>query len=197
MVLATQNGTVSGLVRAALAEGCRVLLMHGWAELPSDLADVLPEPEGADGFPTAAEAAKEPFAGATRDVAVLRAAPHDWIFQHVSAVAHHGGAGTTAKVLAAGLPSLIVPVLRWADQMQWGDMVQQQGVGVKIRSKHASGAELQRAVKAVMWDKAGLRRNADLAGARLRAERTTHLAGMLLESCLCNLLLPPAHLMRR
>lgn len=192
MVLATTNGTVSKLVRAALAEGCRVLLMHGWADPPADLQDVLPEPEGVDGFPTATEAAKEPFAGATRQVAVIRAAPHDWIFQHVSAVAHHGGAGTTAKVLAAGLPSLIIPVLRWADQMQWGDMVQQQRIGVKVRSKHPSPAQLAAAVRGVMWDKEGLRRNADMAGARLRAERATHVAGTLFESCLCNLLLPPA-----
>ena len=191
MVLATTNGTVSKLVRAALAEGCRVLLMHGWAEPPADLQDVLPEPEGLDGFASAAEAAKEPHAGATREVAVIRAAPHDWIFQHVSAVAHHGGAGTTAKVLAASLPSLVIPVLRWADQMQWGDMVQQQGIGIKIRAKHPSPAQLQAAVRAVMWDKDGIRRRADMAGARLRAERSTHVTGTLFESCLCNLLLPP------
>lgn len=32
----------------------------------------------------------------------IDSAPHDWLFQHVSAVVHHGGAGTTAAGLYAG-----------------------------------------------------------------------------------------------
>ena len=28
--------------------------------------------------------------------------PHDWLFQHVSMVVHHGGAGTTAAGIRAG-----------------------------------------------------------------------------------------------
>lgn len=191
MVLATSNGTVSKLVRAALAQGYRVLLMHGWAEPPEDLADVLPEPIGRRYY-SEEELLKEPHAGATRTVAVIRAAPHDWVFEQVAAVAHHGGAGTTAKVLAAGLPSLVIPVLRWADQMQWGDMVHNSGLGLKVREKEPSQTTLERAVARLMQDKDGIRRNADLAGARLRAERSAHVAGTLLESCLCNLLLPPA-----
>ncbi|EHL02383.1 putative Sterol 3-beta-glucosyltransferase [Glarea lozoyensis 74030] len=35
--------------------------------------------------------------------------PHEWLFQHVSAVIHHGGAGTTACGLLNGLPTGIVP----------------------------------------------------------------------------------------
>ncbi|CAF3903248.1 unnamed protein product, partial [Rotaria sp. Silwood1] len=35
--------------------------------------------------------------------------PHDWLFQHVAAVCHHGGAGTTAAGLRAGKPTIIVP----------------------------------------------------------------------------------------
>lgn len=35
--------------------------------------------------------------------------PHEWLFQHVSAVVHHGGAGTTACGLRNGRPTAIVP----------------------------------------------------------------------------------------
>jgi UDP:flavonoid glycosyltransferase YjiC (YdhE family) len=35
--------------------------------------------------------------------------PHTWLFQHVAAVVHHGGAGTTACGLLNGRPTTIVP----------------------------------------------------------------------------------------
>lgn len=35
--------------------------------------------------------------------------PHGWLFQHVAAVVHHGGAGTTACGLLNGRPTAIVP----------------------------------------------------------------------------------------
>jgi UDP:flavonoid glycosyltransferase YjiC (YdhE family) len=35
--------------------------------------------------------------------------PHEWLFQNVAAVVHHGGAGTTACGLLNGRPTTIVP----------------------------------------------------------------------------------------
>ena len=37
--------------------------------------------------------------------------PHDWLFAEgrVSAVCHHGGAGTTAIGLKNGVPTIVVP----------------------------------------------------------------------------------------
>jgi sterol 3beta-glucosyltransferase len=37
------------------------------------------------------------------------AMPHDWLFDQVSIVIHHGGFGTTAAVLRAGVPGIVVP----------------------------------------------------------------------------------------
>lgn len=34
--------------------------------------------------------------------------PHDWLFQYVSAVVHHGGAGTTAVGLLNAQPTVVV-----------------------------------------------------------------------------------------
>ncbi|KAI0377882.1 hypothetical protein F5Y04DRAFT_171166 [Hypomontagnella monticulosa] len=53
--------------------------------------------------------------------------PHDWLFQHVSCVIHHGGAGTTAAGLAAGCPTIIIPF--FGDQPFWGQMIARAGAG--------------------------------------------------------------------
>ncbi len=51
----------------------------------------------------------------------LEGAPHDWLFPRCRAVIHHGGAGTTAAGLRAGVPSILVP--HTADQPFWGRQV--------------------------------------------------------------------------
>lgn len=61
------------------------------------------------------------------DVLVIDAAPHDWLFDRVVAVVHHGGAGSTAAGLRAGKPSLICPFL--GDQPFWGARVRDIGAG--------------------------------------------------------------------
>ncbi|WP_322511570.1 glycosyltransferase [Chloroflexus sp.] len=43
--------------------------------------------------------------------------PHDWLLPQAAAIIHHGGAGTTAAALRAGLPAVIVPFA--ADQPFW------------------------------------------------------------------------------
>ncbi|RAL15750.1 putative sterol glucosyltransferase [Aspergillus homomorphus CBS 101889] len=55
--------------------------------------------------------------------------PHEWLFQHVAAVVHHGGAGTTACGLAHGRPTAIVPF--FGDQPFWGNMVARAGAGAR------------------------------------------------------------------
>ncbi|KAM5369976.1 hypothetical protein ACJZ2D_008775 [Fusarium nematophilum] len=53
--------------------------------------------------------------------------PHDWLFQRVSVVVHHGGAGTTAAGIAAGRPTVIVPF--FGDQPFWAQMMARAGAG--------------------------------------------------------------------
>jgi sterol 3beta-glucosyltransferase len=54
-------------------------------------------------------------------------APHGWLFPQMAAVVHHGGAGTTASGLRAGVPSIVTPL--FADQPYWGSRVVEMGVG--------------------------------------------------------------------
>lgn len=57
----------------------------------------------------------------TKDVFYLDDCPHEWLFQRVSTVVHHGGAGTTACGLLNGCPTTIVPF--FGDQPFWGQMI--------------------------------------------------------------------------
>lgn len=61
------------------------------------------------------------------NVYMLENTPHDWLFPRVSAVVHHGGAGTTAIGLKCGKPTMIVPF--FGDQPFWGEMVARAGAG--------------------------------------------------------------------
>ena len=77
--------------------------------------------------------------------------PHDWLFARVSMAIHHGGAGTTAAVLKAGAPSIVVPF--FADQFFWGKRICDLGVGPKpIPYKELSVESLEKAIKTVLED---------------------------------------------
>jgi UDP:flavonoid glycosyltransferase YjiC (YdhE family) len=81
-----------------------------------------------------------------QDVFWLEDCPHEWLFQHVSAVVHHGGAGTTACGLLNALPTTIVPF--FGDQPFWGDMVAAAGSGPRpIPHKSLNAQNLAEALR--------------------------------------------------
>ncbi len=53
--------------------------------------------------------------------------PYGWLFRRVAVAVHHGGAGTTAEALRAGVPSVVIPL--GPDQEFWGWRVAALGVG--------------------------------------------------------------------
>jgi sterol 3beta-glucosyltransferase len=53
--------------------------------------------------------------------------PHDWLFPQMAAVVHHGGSGTTAASLRAGIPTIIIPF--FGDQPFWGQRIFELGAG--------------------------------------------------------------------
>ena len=59
----------------------------------------------------------------------LEAAPHGWLFPRMSAVIHHGGAGTTGAGLRAGRPTIICPF--FGDQPFWGRRIHALGAGTR------------------------------------------------------------------
>lgn len=81
------------------------------------------------------------------NVYMLENTPHDWLFPRVSAVVHHGGAGTTAIGLKCGKPTMIVPF--FGDQPFWGAMVAKAGAGAKepIPYKHLNADRLAEGIQ--------------------------------------------------
>ncbi len=94
-----RNSEIIG--KALRAWGGRAVIGQGWGGLK---ADALPD-----------------------TVHVIERAPHNKLFEHVKAVVHHGGAGTTHTGLYAGRPSFAVP--QFFDQPYWGQLLYELGVG--------------------------------------------------------------------
>jgi len=90
------------IFEAVKQAGVRALVSKGWGGLGGE--DDIPE-----------------------NIYMLENTPHDWLFPRVSAVVHHGGAGTTAIGLKCGKPTMIVPF--FGDQPFWGSMVARAGAG--------------------------------------------------------------------
>jgi sterol 3beta-glucosyltransferase len=77
--------------------------------------------------------------------------PHSWLFEQVSAVAHHGGAGTTGAGIRAKVPSIIIPF--GGDQPYWGNRVYKLGIGPKpILRKKLNVNNLSDAIDQVTHD---------------------------------------------
>lgn len=72
------------LVDAIKYTGVRAIISRGWSKLGANQPD-------------------------NSNILYLGDCPHEWLFQHVTAVVHHGGAGTTACGLLNGKPTAIVP----------------------------------------------------------------------------------------
>ncbi|KAG2959320.1 Sterol 3-beta-glucosyltransferase [Phytophthora cactorum] len=103
MVLEDPKATTKMIIEAARQANVRVLIQSSWSDMAGDLT--IPD-----------------------NIFFLGNCPHDWLMPRVSAVVHHGGAGTTAAGLLAGKPTFIVPF--FGDQPFWGWAVQRAGVGV-------------------------------------------------------------------
>ena len=102
--------------------GCRALVSKGWGGLGAEDVGL---PDG---------------------VFMLGNVPHDWLFEHVSVVVHHGGAGTTAAGIKAGKPTFVVPF--FGDQPFWGAMIARAGAGPDpIPYKQLTAVKLASAVK--------------------------------------------------
>ncbi|QDS77053.1 hypothetical protein FKW77_006925 [Venturia effusa] len=83
------------------------------------------------------------------NVLLLDNVPHDWLFPRVSAVVHHGGAGTTAIGISLGKPTVIVPF--FGDQPWWGDMIYRAGAGPQpIRYKNLTAESFAKNIESAL-----------------------------------------------
>jgi UDP:flavonoid glycosyltransferase YjiC (YdhE family) len=94
--------------------------------------------------------------------------PHSWLFDQVKLVIHHGGFGTTAAALRAGISSLVVPHI--IDQFYWGQRVFELGVGPQYMSRgHLKTEPLQQALIRALTD-SPMQAKAAALGKVIRAE---------------------------
>jgi UDP:flavonoid glycosyltransferase YjiC (YdhE family) len=130
------------VVEALDISGQRAVLLGGWTDL------------GGAGLPDT--------------VLKVDSIPHNWLFPRVAAAVHHGGAGTTAASLRAGVPTVVAPF--FADQPFWGWRVEQLGVGPKpVMRKNLTAAKLAAAIAQAVGDPE-INRKAGVLGEKIRAE---------------------------
>ncbi|CAO3690818.1 unnamed protein product [Umbelopsis ramanniana] len=95
----------------------------------------------------------------------VKSVPHDWLFPMMSGVVHHGGAGTTAAGLRAGIPTVVKPF--FGDQFFWGERLEEMNIGLCL--KEMSVESLSSAVKTIITDES-MKKTARLVGEKIRAE---------------------------
>jgi MGT family glycosyltransferase len=116
--------------------------------------------------------ALEPGAlAAPPNVTVVPTAPHAQVLPHTAAVVTHGGHGTTIKALAAGVPTLVMPMGR--DQPDTGARVAAAGAGLVLK-RSAKPDAIRDAVARLLRDPGftqGARRIADAIAADTATDR--------------------------
>jgi UDP:flavonoid glycosyltransferase YjiC (YdhE family) len=142
-VLDQDTGALTDIILEALEIcGQRAVVLGGWTDL------------GGDDLPDS--------------ILKLDSVPHSYLFPRVSAVVHHGGAGTTGAGLRAGKPTVIVPYL--SDQPFWGWRVQKLGVGpAPIPRLKLTAEKLAAAITQAVTDE-GMVSRAAAMGEKIRSE---------------------------
>ncbi|MFD2415710.1 glycosyltransferase [Amycolatopsis pigmentata] len=137
-------------VEAIRAQGRRILVSRGWADL--ELVDE------------------------RDDVFAMGEVNHQRLFARVAAVVHHGGAGTTLTAARAGVPQVVIP-LPVSDNPYWAGRVADLDVGVALLGPAPTVESLSVAFDTALAPETQARARA--LGARLRTDGATVAAARL------------------
>lgn len=150
IVVDDPNALTKIIFDAVSITGVRALVSKGWGGLGVDSIGI---PDG---------------------VFMLGNCPHDWLFKHVSAVVHHGGAGTSAAGINLGRPTVVVPF--FGDQPFWGAMIAKAGAGpAPIPYPQLTGEKLAAAIQEAIKPETQAR--AKELGERIREEKGADVGG--------------------
>ena len=105
-------------------------------------------------------------ADATERVRVVGPVDHTLLFPRCAAAVHHGGAGTTAASVAAGLPTVVCAVS--FDQPFWGGRLHDLGIGAWFPFRDLTAPRLVEALRGVLTEETA--RRARSVGAALAQE---------------------------
>lgn len=139
-------------IEVARAQGRRVLLSSGWAQLA--LVDD------------------------REDCFIVDEVNQQALFPRVAAVIHHGGAGTTTAAARAGSPQVIVPQI--ADQPYWASRVWDLGIGSAHDGAMPTAESLSAALECAL--SAGTRERARVTAEKIRDDGAMRAARLLLDA---------------
>jgi UDP:flavonoid glycosyltransferase YjiC (YdhE family) len=137
-------GLTAVMLEAVRKAGCRALISSGWAGVGAAVRDPRCK--------------------------VIGAVNHAALFPRLSAVVHHGGAGTTAEALRSGVPQIIAPHM--FDQHDWASRVYADGLGPAPLKKLFTADALASALRGTIGNAAMLKR-AEARAEPIRASRGT------------------------
>lgn len=118
------------------------------------------------------------------NIYVAEAMPHSWLLPKVKAVVHHGGAGTSAAAMKAGIPSIIVPF--FFDQHFWSWQMKKMGVATKPLFRKKFNAQRFEKVLLEALHNEELKAKAEKIGQLIRNEDGVAKAIQILENFLPN-----------
>lgn len=121
MTLPSPNLLRDTIFRTARQLGLRVLVTAGWTDVDIELDD---------------------------DIRVVSAVDHDTVLPRCVAAVHHGGAGSTAASLRAGIPTLVCWI--GADQPMWGAHVRRSGAGTSVAAAGLTSDTFRAALTSVL-----------------------------------------------
>ncbi|KAF9970576.1 Sterol 3-beta-glucosyltransferase [Actinomortierella ambigua] len=157
MVVADPDEMTRTIIDAVVKSGVRAIISKGWSDR------VTPHAEGQQ-----AQGAVKKEADRIEipdSVYMIKSVPHDWLFPQLAGVVHHGGAGTVAAGLRAGVPTVIKPF--FGDQFFWAQRVEEAGVGVWCHD--LTVRKLTAALTAITTDEKMIKR-AQMMGEKIRSE---------------------------
>jgi UDP:flavonoid glycosyltransferase YjiC (YdhE family) len=105
--------------------------------------------------------------GLPPNILVVGETPHAWLFPRMSAVVHHGGAGTAHTATRAGVPSVVVPFA--GDQPFWAERLRHLGVAPPpLDARKMTARDLSHAIE--LAERPAVRSRASELGQAMRAE---------------------------
>ncbi|MGW2962368.1 glycosyltransferase [Streptomyces sp. NPDC001220] len=140
-------------VEAIRAQGHRVLVSRGWADLDLD--------DDRD------------------DCFAVGEANHQRLFGRAAAVVHHGGAGTTLTAARAGTPQVVIP-LQLSDNPYWAGRVADLDIGAALDGPSPTVESLGVAFKTALSPET--RAGAKALGGRIRTDGAEVAASLLAEA---------------
>ncbi len=143
---------LSAIIKEILAVSTiRIIYCSGWSELP----DLPSNP----------------------NLFVIKQADHGWLLPQCRAAVIHGGIGTVAAVLEAGIPAIVASL--FVDQPVWGEVIAARQLGVHIPWRKLTASRILNALKQV--EEPPIAQNIKTVNARLLKEDGVNVAIQAIE----------------